>query len=124
EEIPKLFDKEKMDELLLFFYPKQIINRYQLAKITALTFELAKKHDEVAIEIIQRVGMFLGYQTAGVIKQVSSENEEIPVVIGGRVFEEGSHHLIDEMKKYLIHEVPKAYLVRPMYTPMVGGYLR
>jgi len=123
-EIPKILHVNQMADIVELFYPTPRIERHDLGKITALTFKLANEGDEVSIEIVSRVGMFLGYQTAGVIKQVHAEQEEIPVVIGGRVFEEGSHHLIDSMKHYLNQEVPKAYVVRPVYIPMVGAYLR
>lgn len=123
-EIPLLLNVKEMKDVIPLFYPRTTIDRHQLGQITALTFRLANEGDEVSIEIIKRVGMFLGYQTAGVIKQVQLQTEEVPVVIGGRVFEEGTYHLIDEMTKYLKKEVPKAYLVRPMYSPMIGGYLR
>ncbi len=124
EEIPKLLGADTMADIVSKFYPTPHVDRHQLGKITALTFRLASEGDEVSIEIIERVGMFLGYQTAGVIKQVGAEDKAIPVVIGGRVFEEGTHHLTDQMLLYLRKEVPKAYLVRPIYTPMVGAYLR
>lgn len=124
DEIPPLLHVSNMENVVPLFYPKTTVDRHQLGKITELTFQLAQQGDEVSIEIIQRVGMFLGLQTAGVIKQVGSEHEDIPVVIGGRVLESGSHHLIDAMTAYLNQEIPNAYLVKTIYPPMVGGYLR
>lgn len=124
DHIPPLLGVSCMEEIVPLFYPKVTVDRHQLAKITELTFDLAKKHDEVSIEIIERVGMFLGLQTAGVIKQVGCQNDKIPVVIGGRVLESGSHHLIDAMTHYLKQEIPDAYIVNTIYPPMVGGYLR
>lgn len=124
DEIPPILGVKTMEEVVSLFYPKSTVDRYQLGKITALTFKLAQEGDIVSQEIIKRIGMFLGFQTAGVIKQVHAEDLNIPVVIGGRVFEEGTHHFIDEMLLYLKQEVPNAYLVRPKYPPMIGGYLR
>lgn len=124
DEIPHVLGVNKMADVVSLFYPTNHVDRKKLGEITALTFKLAKENDEVSQEIIKRIGMFLGLQTAGVIKQVHADDLNIPVVIGGRVFEEGTHHLIDEMLHYLKTEIPNAYLVRPKYLPMVGGYLR
>lgn len=124
DEIPHVLGVKKMKDVVSLFYPKSRVDRKELGQITALTFKLAKENDEVSIEIIKRIGMFLGYQTAGVIKQVHAADLMVPVVIGGRVFEEGTEQFIDEMLHYLKSEVPNAYLVRPKYPPMVGGYLR
>ena len=124
DEIPPLLGVNKMEDVVSLLYPKSMIDRKKLGQITGLTFKLAVEGDLVSQEIVKRIGMFLGYQTAGVIKQIGCENAEIPVVIGGRVFEEGSQHFIDEMLHYLKLEVPHAYLVRPKYLPVVGGFLR
>jgi len=122
--IPGILSVSRMEDVVPLFYPKVLVDRHQLAKITELTFDLANQGDEVSIEIIERVGMFLGLQTAGVIKQVGSQHESIPVVIGGRVLESGSHHLINNMTHYLKQEIPHAYIINTIYPPMVGGYLR
>jgi N-acetylglucosamine kinase-like BadF-type ATPase len=123
-EIPKLFGLSSMSEMVSLLYPHNTIDRHQLAQVTALTFRLADEGDPVSIEIVERIGSFLGLETAGVIKQVGMANDHVPVVIGGTVFEKGTHHFIDSMTKHLTQEIPHAYLVRPQYLPMVGGYLR
>lgn len=122
--IPPLLGEKSMADVIPLFYPQPKLDRHKMGEITALTFKLANQGDDVCQEIIQKIGMFLGYQTAGVIKQIGEQTQNIPVVIGGRVFEEGNQLLIDTMLRYLKEEVPQAYLVRPIYPPMVGGYLR
>jgi len=122
--IPPLLGVSSMADVIPLFYPQPKLDRQKMGEITALTFKLAHQGDEVCQEIIKKIAMFLGYQTAGVIKQVGEQKNNIPVVIGGRVFEEGGQLLIDHMLKYLKEEVPQAYLVRPIYPPMIGGYLR
>lgn len=122
--IPPLLGVKTMADVVALFYPQPKLDRHQMGEITALTFKLANQGDVVCQEIIERIATFLGYQTAGVIKQIEEEHHQIPVVIGGRVFEEGNQLLIDTMLKCLKEEVPQAYLVRPIYPPMIGGYLR
>ncbi len=124
EEIPKLFHLDSMETMVPLLYPKNVLSREQLGMITGLVFDLADQHDEVCQEILDKIATYLGHQTAGVIKQIHAENEAFPVVIGGRVFKDGNQRFKDQMLAILQTEVPKAYLITPKYSPMVGAYLR
>ncbi|MDC0558828.1 ATPase [Candidatus Izimaplasma bacterium] len=123
QEIPKLLGVKDMSEVVDFFYPKRTITRQKFGEITGLVFRCSEKGDVVSQDILRKVGSFLGLQTSGVIRQVGSENEEIPVVIGGGVFEKANHYLLDSFEASLKSVIPKAQIVRPMYSPVIGAFL-
>jgi N-acetylglucosamine kinase-like BadF-type ATPase len=121
-EIPKLLGVDAMADVVPFFYPKQTITRHKFGEITALVNSLANKGDQVCQDILEKIGTIIGDQTAGVIKQVEMTHNEVPVVIGGRVFDGESPILIDAMKKRLLSHVPKAHLIKPSFPPVIGAY--
>ena len=122
-EIPKLFKKKNMDEIVGLFYPKNIVDRIKFGELTGLVNKCAILGDKVSQDILIKMGKYIGLQTAGVIKQVSMENEVIPVVIGGRVFDSESPLLLNEFTRNLKSVCPKAYIVKPKYKPVIGAYL-
>ncbi len=123
QEIPTLLGVKDMSEVVDFFYPERKISRQQFGEITGLVFKCSDKGDTVSQDILRRIGTFLGLQTSGVIRQVDCHNEEIPVVIGGGVFEKANHYLLDSFEAALKSVVPKAKIVRPMYSPVIGAFL-
>ncbi|MCD6482226.1 MAG: ATPase [Candidatus Izimaplasma sp.] len=122
-EIPKLFNKKNMDEIVSLFYPKNIVDRVKFGEITALVNKCAILGDKVSQDILIKTGNYIGLQTAGVIKQLKMENEKFPVVIGGRVFDSDSPLLLSEFTRSLKEICSAAYIVRPKYTPVIGAYL-
>jgi len=122
-EIPKLFEKKNMEEIVKLFYPKNTIDRIKFGELTGLVNRCAVLGDKVSKEILARMGKFIGLQTVGVIKQVQMEDEHFPVVIGGRVFSGESPVLIEEFTSNIISKCPKAYIVAPKYKPVFGAYL-
>jgi len=122
-EIPKLLGKSDMDEVVGLFYPKNIIDKHSLGSITGLVDECALKGDEISLMILENVAKHVALQTSGVIRQLHLENEQIPVVIGGRVFTMKSPQFIDTFTKTITNIVPKAKIVIPKFTPVVGAYL-
>lgn len=122
-EIPPLLGCSNMNDVVDLFYPVTKISKQDFGKITALVFECAVKGDQVSQEILIKIGKYVGEQTAGVIKQVQIEHLEVPVVIGGRVFDGISPLLIDSFRKNLQLTCPKAYIIKPKYKPVVGAYL-
>lgn len=123
QEIPKLFNKQKLVEIVPLFYPKNIVNRLKFGEITALVNNCALLGDKVSQDILIKMGNYIGLQTAGVIKQVKMENETFPIVVGGRVFTSKSPLLLDEFSKTVKGICPNSYLVRPRYSPVIGAYL-
>ena len=122
-EIPKLFKKKNMEEIVSLFYPKNTVDRVKFGKLTGLVNSCAVKGDKVSKEILSRMGKFIGLQTVGVIRQVQMDNESFPVVIGGRVFDGESPVLLKEFTNNIISKCPNAYIVKPKYKPVFGAFL-
>ncbi|HBY64992.1 MAG TPA: ATPase [Acholeplasmataceae bacterium] len=122
-EIPKLLGKKDMNEVVDLFYPSTKITKQQFGEITALVHECADKKDRVSIDILIKIGTCIAEQTAGVMKQVKIDHEEVPVVIGGRVLSSKSPYLIGAFTKTIQSICPKCYIVKPKYKPVVGAYL-
>ena len=123
DEIPKIFGYKTMSETLDLFYPKNMVGKVKLGKITEVVIKCAMLGDSVSQDILIKIGKFIGLQTGGVIKQVGLENSEVPVVVGGRVFSSLSPLLLDEFKTNLHRICPKAYIVYPKYKPVIGAFL-
>lgn len=121
--LPKLFGVNSMDDIVDLFYPKNVVDRKTFGQVTKIVFESANEGDEVCQDILVKVGDYLGKQTAGVIKQVKMEQEEVPVVIGGTVFSGVNPLLIDQFRTSLHRSVPKAYIIKPNFAPVYGAYL-
>ena len=112
-----------MERVVQLFYPKTTISKKKYGEITALVNECAQLGDNISQDILIKAGKFIGEQTAGVIKQVKIESLVVPVVIGGKVFSGKSPLLIDQFLTSLHRVCPRAYLVKPKYKPVVGGFL-
>ncbi|TVP84471.1 MAG: ATPase [Acholeplasmataceae bacterium] len=122
-EIPLLLDCRTMAEVVPFFYPTYRLPRDVMGSITALVNRLALAGDVVSQDILREAGFHVGWQTAGVIRQVGSEHETVPVVVGGRVFQSESPCFLEAFEQQLKTIVPKAYIIHPVYPPVVGAYL-
>lgn len=122
-EIPKMLNLKDMSEVIPLLYPKRFIDKKTFGDITGVVEKCALLNDEVAIMILKNVAKQIALQTAGVIKQLNLENEKIPVVVGGRVFQIKTPVFLDTFKEVLVQEVPFSNIVIPIFTPVVGAYL-
>lgn len=123
EEIPKYLEVESMEQVIPLFYPQRTISKQTWGGITKVLDECGMKNDEVALMILEKGGRDIALQTAGVIKQLKMESEEVPVVVGGRVFSVESPIFLETFKEVLQKEVPNFTLQVPRFTPVVGAYL-
>ena len=120
--IPLLFGYKEMRDLVPMFYPKNRLKKDDYSQITALTFACANDHDSVAIQILKHAGTVVGQQTAGVIIQLGMEQEVLPVVVGGRVFQGKKDAFNDAFEAALTAWVPHIKIIRPIFRPVVGAY--
>jgi len=123
KEIPKLLKVNDMSDVIPLLYPKRLIDKKTFGDITGVVEKCALKGDEVSIMILKHVAKHIAYQTAGVIKQLGMENEQVPVVVGGRVFQIKTDIFIQTFEKHLREEVALFKLVIPKFSPVVGAYL-
>ncbi|MBU1142869.1 MAG: ATPase [Firmicutes bacterium] len=123
KEIPFIFHVNQMSEVIDHFYPVPKVTKKEYGEITALVNQCALKKDLVSIEILERLGRFVGEQTCGVMKQVHMDQENAPVVIGGKVFSGVATNYLESFEKTLKKGCPNTYIIKPKYQPVIGAYL-
>jgi N-acetylglucosamine kinase-like BadF-type ATPase len=122
-EIPKILNVKDMEEIIPLLYPTRLLDKKTFGNITGAVETCALQGDEVALMILRNVAKHIAQQTAGVIKQLGMENEVLPVVVGGRVFQIKTEIFLNTFKETLKLEVPNFKLVIPEFSPVVGSYL-
>jgi len=120
-ELPKLFNASSMDHLLKLLYPENKITKESYKRIPPLVFELAKRGDQVCIDLLKEMGRTQGKMLTGVLKSVSLEKEHLPIVIGGSIFNGVSNHFVDSMLLEIKKYAADAYLIKPKYPPVYGA---
>lgn len=120
-ELPKLFNKSSMNDLLKLLYPKNKITEKSYKKIPPLVFELAKSGDQVCIGLLKKMGKTQGQMVIGVLKSVNLEVKKVPVVIGGSIYNGVSNHFVESMLLEIKKYASDAYLVKPKYPPVYGA---
>jgi N-acetylglucosamine kinase-like BadF-type ATPase len=97
--------------------------RYQLSPAAApAIFQLAAQSDAVAQDIVRWAGRELGSLAVGVIRQLSLENVEFPVILAGSLYD-GGPMLVEAMARAIQEIAPRANLVRLTVPPVVGGVI-
>lgn len=123
KEIPIVFGVKTMAEVVSFFYPDETVKDTLIGEITPIVVELANNGDEVSREILIRIGETNGYMVTGVMKQIGMEEDSVPVVLGGKVFDHYPEIFVDAFLNKIHEFNPNAYLVKPQFPPYVGAYL-
>jgi len=87
-----------------------------------LVFEVARRGDPQALEVMRWAGRELGGMAVGVIRQLEIQAEAFDVVLIGSIFD--GHPLIAEaLGETVQKEAPAARLTRLTVPPVVGGVL-
>ncbi len=87
-----------------------------------LVFEVARKGDPVAVEIVRWAGCELGIMTSAVIRQLGFESINFDLVQIGSMFD-GSPLLTEEMRKVVHEQAPLANFIRLDEPPVLGAVL-
>jgi N-acetylglucosamine kinase-like BadF-type ATPase len=122
--LPNILDAKDMNDLVGKFYPDTDPEMdSKMKKVPPLIFELAAMGDTVCQDILIKMGTILGRMTSRVIKSLNMESMEIPIVIGGSVFH-GNNPLLQDAYTLTIHKTaPKAYIIIPKASPVIGAFL-
>lgn len=123
KEIPKVFGVKTMTEVVSFFYPNETAEDRLIGAVTPVVINLANKGDEVSKEILVKIAEVNGYMVTGVLNQVNMLDESIPVVIGGKVYNNYPEIFVNTFISKVKETCPKAYIVKPQFPPFVGAYL-
>ena len=116
------FEAKDMEQLARILY----YNRESWKKIFGLcpvVFEEACEGDEVACEIIRKMGEEAGVSANAIIRRLGLEHDEFEVVLAGSVFK-GKGPLMLDVVKSVVHGVaPRAQVITPRYEPVVGALI-
>lgn len=111
-----------VEQLLSMLYHEQI-DPQRLLDLVPLLFDAAESGDQVARELIVRMGTEVAVSANALICRLALTKEDVEVVLGGSIFKGRGDLLLDTVTR-LIHEVaPEARIVRPRHEPVVGAVL-
>jgi N-acetylglucosamine kinase-like BadF-type ATPase len=92
------------------------------ANAAPLVFEVARRGDPIALDLVRWAGRELGDLAVGVIRQLQFQDEQFEVVLAGS-FYKGSPLVAEELEKTVRQVAPGARLVRLHAPPVIGGAL-
>ena len=102
------------------YYPGQFDQR-RLLSLVPLLFEAACGGDQVAQDLVVRVGTEVGTTANAIIKRLGLETTDVEVVLGGSVFKGKGPLLIDTVTQVVHRAAPQATIVLPDFEPAVGA---
>jgi len=89
----RLFELEKVDELLLAWQRKQL--RKPIQDLSPLMFEAAKKSDAVALGIISQFGASISRYPIAAIQKHKAQNLKMDIVLSGGLFKNKGTSLVE-----------------------------
>jgi N-acetylglucosamine kinase-like BadF-type ATPase len=104
------------------YYPGQFDQRRLLA-LVPLVFEAANEGDQVAQDLVVRVGTEVGTTANAIVKRLGLEATDVEVVLGGSVFKGKGPLLVDTVSQVVCRVAPRATIVLPEFEPVVGAVL-
>lgn len=120
--IPVELGCKNMKEVIYKRYTKKISNE-SMNKIVKLVFNLANKRDLVCQNILIKMGEKLGKQISGLICKLNIQDEKVPIVLAGSIYEKGENMLLlDSLTLSLRKAVPDFELIMLDLPPVAGAY--
>lgn len=116
------FDLRSVEELLYRLYHDKI-DHQQVMSMVPLLFETAEKGDQVAIDLVKRMGVETGVTARSLIRRGGMEALNPEVVLGGSVYKGQGSLLIDTVKAEIHTHYPGVMVKQPKYEPVVGAAL-
>ena len=117
----RLFELDKVDELLLASQRKQL--RKPIQDLSPLMFEAAKKSDAVALEIISRFGISISRYPIAAIQKHKAQNLEMDIVLSGGLFKNKGTSLVETISAEIRRVAPDARIIEAAYEPVIGAML-
>jgi N-acetylglucosamine kinase-like BadF-type ATPase len=117
----RLFELEKVDELLLAWQRKQLHKPIQ--DLSPLMFEAAKKSDAVALGIISQFGTSISRYPIAAIQKHKAQNLKMDIVLSGGLFKNKGTSLVETISAEIYRVAPNARIIEATYEPVVGAML-
>lgn len=116
------FGCASLPDLSYAIYTRQA-DMARVYKLAPAVFAEARKGDQVAQEILVRMGTLLGQSVGGVIRQLDLAADEVEVVMAGSTWKGETPIMVDAFRLAVHKVAPAAKLVRPRFEPVVGAWL-
>jgi len=95
-----------------------------VASFTPLVFEAAAEGDQVARGILEYTGREISLAALAVLRALFDSSEEIPVVLGGSVFQKAEHPaMVQVVEKEIRREFPHVRFQVLDKDPVIGALL-
>jgi len=95
---------------------------FDVATLAPVVFDAARQGDSVAVGILAKAGRSIGRAALAVLRDLFGPEENIPVVLGGSVFQKGNHPaMIEPLKGLVAQEYPGATFVLLDMDPVLGA---
>lgn len=115
-----IFEVETMDEVCNCIR-KDGVTSEQAYKIPFAVFEAAKKGDYVSKMLLEDMGYTEGLYAGGLIHRLGMEQENVPVVLVGSLFNTREPLLLDAYMRGVHETAPHAYSIIPAIAPVMGA---
>jgi N-acetylglucosamine kinase-like BadF-type ATPase len=90
-------------------------------KLPPLLFEASYDGDEVACDLVVRVGQEIGVTANTIIKQLGLDRLDVEVVLGGSIFKGKGPLLLDTVRARVHRVAPRAQIIIPEFDPVIGA---
>jgi len=90
-------------------------------KLPPAVFEAAYEGDEVACDLVTRIGEEIGITASTIIRRLEMEKLDVEVVLGGSIFKGKGPLLVDVITARVHRVAPRARIIRPEFDPIVGA---
>jgi len=95
-----------------------------VGSLAPLVFETAREGDTVALEILRKAGREISLAALSVLRSLFLPDAEIPVVLGGSVFQRGTHGaMVSALEDAIRKEFPKVEFKILDQEPVLGAIL-
>lgn len=95
-----------------------------IAALAPLVFEAAREGDRIATDILEKAGREIALSALTILRALFQPHEEIPVVLGGSVFQKGNHPaMVMTLENEIRKEFPLVKFTLLDRDPVVGALL-
>jgi len=90
-------------------------------ELPPLLFEAAYEGDEVACDLVIRIGEEIGVTANTIIQRLGMEKLDVEVVVGGSIFKGKGPLLMDTIRAGVHRVARRAQIIHPEFDPVVGA---
>lgn len=118
--IPKIFGLSSMG-MVCERIRREGVTSQESYQIPIVLLRLAEAGDRVCIEILEEMSRTEGEYAASLVRKLHMEEEELPMVLIGSLFQTRNPLLIEPYIKKVRETAPKAFVVIPETAPVMGA---